>query len=407
MARLRSKIFTFLNRIVTITEDKSNHILKYDIDNLLPQRIIRQVGESGTATSCISILNQYVYAYGLVDENSGKFKVNKDQTLNDLIKDMTPYANFFAGVALHITRNTDGTVNSVTSIPYEYIRKTDSGNYLYNNTFSLTGKYNKSKDVIYPAYRGVKIDTETLAKHIKDYGKDRGEILYLFNKCPGQYDYSIPSFYSAISDIDTDAENSKYELESVNNSFQPSAILTFVGDIDDKTPDEHGNTEWDDIENTLEDFTGNKKDAKGETGRLKLAVFHAPTKEQIPVLQKVDNEHILNAIEASTKRVAKKVARAFGVPDFLIGLGESVGFSTNVISDQITLFNNRVSMPQELICKALRMLYHGMSIELTQFTPIKYIDPLILSKLTTDELREIAGYKPLEIKTDVIPAAGN
>lgn len=400
MPRLRSKIFTFLNRIVTITEDKSNHILKYDIDNLLPQRIIRQVGESGTATSCISALNQYTFAYGLVDENVGKTFVNKHQTMNDLIKEMTPYANMFSGVTLHVSRKIDGTIDSVTSIPFEYVRKSTSGNFIYNNTYSLSGKYDKEKDVIYPPYRGIKIDQGTIENHIKTYGKDRGEILYFFNKKPGQYDYPISDFYSAISDIDTDAENSKYELESVNNSFQPSSILTFVGDIDDKNPDDKGNTEWDEIEETLEGFTGNKKDVKGETGRLKLAVFHAPTKEQIPVLQKVDNEGILNAVEASTKRVAKKVARAFGVPDFLVNLGDNVGFASNIIADQITLFNNRVNMPQELICKALKLIYPELPIELTQFTPIKYIDPLVMQDLTPTERRALYGYKTDETKSN-------
>ena len=55
---VKAKIYTFFNRIVTITENKAKGIINYDSDNLLPQRIARQVAESGTATACIEILNQ-------------------------------------------------------------------------------------------------------------------------------------------------------------------------------------------------------------------------------------------------------------------------------------------------------------------------------------------------------------
>jgi len=39
----RAKVYSFFNRIVTITENKAKGIINYDSDNLLPQRIARQV----------------------------------------------------------------------------------------------------------------------------------------------------------------------------------------------------------------------------------------------------------------------------------------------------------------------------------------------------------------------------
>jgi hypothetical protein len=109
----------------------------------------------------------------------------------------------------------------------------------------------------------------------------------------------------------------------------------------------------------------------------------------------LSNEGILNAIENSTKRVAEKVARAFGVPPFLVGLGGNVGFSTNIIADNIELFNNRVRVLQELITDAFEQCFPQFDFELTQLKPIKYIDSEILKDLTIDERRQIAGYEPL------------
>lgn len=389
----RSKLYYFVNRIVTIVEDKSKDIIKYDIDNLFPQNLIRQIGESGTATSCIEALIQYTYADGLVDEELGKTLINDNTTLNQLTSELIPYACNFQGVALHILRNTEGGIAKVKILPFENIRKSLKGNYIYNPTYSINGKIDIEKDVHYPAFRGSKITPVQVAAHVANYGITVGEILYYFKKKPGQYDYPIPTFYSAISDIDTDAENSKYELESVNNSFLPSGILTLVGDIDDKNKDDYGLTEWGYMEQTLEGFTGQAKDSTGASGRQKLAVLHAKTKEEIPIYQQINNEGILTAIDASTKRVAEKVARAFGVPPFIIGLGGNVGFATNIISDNITLFNNRIKVLQELVLTPLRMCFPEKEFELTQLNPIKYIDPIILQDLTPAERREIVGYK--------------
>lgn len=396
---ISSKIYTFLNRIVTIKEDTSKGIIKYDHDNLFPQNILRYIGESGTATSCVEALNQYIYADGFVDEVLGKELINEKQTWNQLLSESTPFVSNFQGIAYHVSRNVQGGIEKLKPIPFECIRKALSGEYIFNPTYSLTEKLDTKKDVVYPAFRGVQITPEEVKEHILKYGVDKGEVLYHFKKKPGQPHYPIATFFSAISDIETDAENSKYELECVNNSYLPSGIITFVGDIDDENEDDSGNTEWDHIDKTLGDFTGNNKDEKGESGRQKLAVFHSKTKEEIPVYQQINNEGIFTAVDLSTKRVSEKVARAFGVPPFIIGLGGNVSFATNIISDNITLFNNRVKVLQGIITEALQMCFPEKDFTITQLNPVRYIAPEVYAKLTDTEIRDLAGYKTEETKT--------
>jgi hypothetical protein len=405
----RAKVYTFLNRIVNITENNSKGIINYDSDNLFPQRLIRTVSESGTATACIEVLNQYIYAEGLVNEELGKSKANNNQTFNQIINEATSYVSLLQGVAWHVKRDGLGNPVSAKCIPYENIRVADNGNYIYNPTYSLDCKFDTTKDVEYPKYKGAKISSEELkviASYKNNDGETLGEILYHFNKKPGQYIYSIPSYFSAISDIEADAEQSKFELESVNNAFLPGGFLTIVGDIDDKTEDENGKTELDYYVDTCEAFTGNAKDRQGETGRNKLMLLFAKTKEELPVYQSVNTGEVFNAVEQSTPRVAKKVARAFGVPDFLVNLGGSVGFSTNIISDNIVLFNNRVRPLQNLITQSLQMVFPDKDFTLTQNNPIKYIEPIILNTLTETELRALIGYKPKE-EANAIPPINN
>lgn len=396
----KPRTLTYKNRVVKIYKDNNTDLIKYGADNSFPQKLIQQLDESGTATACIDVLTQYIYADGLVNEQLGEFKINEKQTFNELISEITSYVAPFQAVSLYVMRGLDGKVKELKIVPFEQIRKTDRGTFIINNTFG-TNKYKKEKDKEFPAFYGAEITPDELREHVMEWGENTGEILYYFRKKPMKNYYPIPTFFSAIEDINTDAENSKYELESVTNSFLPSGILNIVGNYDNTQEDENGMTQQDYLDATLEQFTGNVKDETGASGRQKLLILQAKTKEELAVYQPLSNEGILNAIENSTKRVADKVARAFGVPPFLIGLGGNVGFSTNIIADNIELFNNRVKVLQSLISDALHQCFPQLDFQLTQLKPIKFIDKEILKDLTVDERRAIAGYEPLNTNNGI------
>lgn len=403
-ARL-SRSLSYQNRVVVISEDKSKDIIKYGAKNDFPQSLIKQLDESGTATACISILEQYIYAEGLVNEQLGNTKCNSKQTFNELISEAATYVAPFQGIALYVMRNAVGDVDKVRLVPFEQVRLSIDGNYIVNPTFG--GKYDKNKDMTFPAFYGAKITPQQLAEHIQEFGQDKGEILYYFRRKPMKNYYPIPTHYASIEDINTDAENSKYDLEAVTNSFLPSGILNIVGNYDNTQEDESGKTQQDYLDETLESFTGGVKDETGASGRQKLLILQAKTKEELAVYQPLSNEGILNAIDQSTNRIANKVARAFGVPPFLIGLGGNVGFATNIIADNIELFNNRIGVLQDLISDALKLCFPAFDFEMTKLKPIKYIDPTVLNDLTVNERRALAGYQELKQQTNGIQAPNN
>lgn len=391
----KPRTLTYKNRVVKIVKDNNSDLIKYGADNAFPQNLINQLDESGTATACIDVLSQYIYAEGLVNEQLGNFKINDKQTFNELIAEVTSYVSPFHAVPLYVMRGLDGKVKELKLVPFEQIRKTDRGTFIVNPTFG-TKQFKKEKSKEYPAFYGAEITPQELQEHVFEWGEEVGEILYYFRKKPMKNHYPIPTYYSAIEDINTDSENSKYELESVTNSFLPSGILNIVGNYDDTQRDESGMTQQDYLDATLEQFTGNVKDETGASGRQKLLILQAKTKEELAVYQPLSNEGILNAIENSTRRVAEKVARAFGVPPFLIGLGGNVGFSTNIIADNIELFNNRVKVLQELISDAFEQCFPNLDFTLTQLNPIKYINPEVFAKLTDAEIRAIGGYETVD-----------
>lgn len=360
----KAKSLTYKNRVVKIVEDNSSDIIKYGADNAFPQKLIKQLDESGTATSCIDILTQYIYANGLANEVLGNTMINETQTFNELISESSTYVAPFHAICFYVMRGIDGKVKALKVVPFEQVRKSKEGTFIINPTFG--DKYNQKKDKEYPAFYGAEISPEQLAQHIADWGEDKGEILYYFRKKPMKNIYPIPTYYSGIEDINSDTELSKYELETITNSFLPSGILNIVGNYDNTTKDEHGRTEQDYMDMALEAFTGNVKDSTGASGRQKLLILQAKTKEELAVYQPISNEGVLNASDLATKRIAEKVARLFGVPPFLIGLGGNVGFATNIIADNIKLFNNRVLLLQNIITDALETCFPNGDFRITQ-----------------------------------------
>ena len=397
-----SKVVEFVARVVTIKDTNlaSEDIIKYDSDNKFPQRLLEQLSESGTATACIEALNQYSYAEGLTDKYKGDLKVNEEQTLNDLIEDILSQGkNVFDGVAIHVMRDGSGNIISSKVIEFANCRKT-ANSIVYNPT--LSSKEDKTQEVKYCQFQGAKVTTEQLEK-IASYKnaekKTVGEIFYYYKKKPGKTIYPVPAYYANISDINADAENSKIELETANNSFMASAILNVPGEIDDTEKGDDGKTDKEALDESIEAFTGNSKDSKGETGRQKILVLNPRTKEEAATLIPLTSEGAFNAIDKSSIRVAGKVAMSMGVPPFIIGLGGNVGFATNIIADNIALFNNRITISQKFALTVVKKLYPELTdLAMTQLNPVKYIQPEVLAKLTDAELRELGGYKTEENK---------
>lgn len=392
--QFKSKVYSFVNLYVPqLVHTKSKSILNYGVNNLFPNELLKTLAESGTATSCVEKLSQFIDADGFQDESSSNLMVNEKQTADGLLTEISSAIATFSGFSLFVRRTADGKINSVEYIDFELIRKTKDGNFIYNKYYG-TEWYKESEDTKYPAFKGVNITREDFAKQIQEFGSV-GEIIYSFKQQAGKRIYPIPSYYAGIEDIKTDAELSKFEYETAVNSFVTSAILTIVGEVDNKTKDDRGKTDQDYLDDTLQEFTGAIKNSKGHSGRNKLTVLSAKTREEVPVLQNFDTKAIMDAASGATDRVARKVARLFGVPSFLVGLDGSTGFNTKMIVDQIDLFNKNINGIQRQISEVFETLYPSLDWTITTFKPIGYVDSEVYAKLTDDEIRAIAGYKPL------------
>lgn len=398
----KSKVYEFMNLFVPQKiENKSKDLFLYGTNNLFPNDLLKTLAESGTATSCANKIDQFIQADGFIEESTANVITNPatGEKADSLLSMISSCVSIYQSFALYVKRTADGKFYSAEYIEFEKLRKTISGHFIFNKNFG-NEYYKEIEDIELPAFKKRDLTPLELSVQVDRFG-DVGEVFYVHKKKVGQNIYPIPSYYSGIEDIKTDAELSKFEYETAVNSFITSAILTIVGNVDNTIKDEKGNTDQDYLDNTIKDFTGAKKDKNGMSGRNKLAVFSAATKEEIPVLQSFDSKAIMDAANGATDRIGRKVARLFEVPPFLIGLESATGFNTKILVDQIDIFNKTVNGTQRFISNALKILYPTYDWTISTFNPISYIPSEVYAKLTDDEIRASAGYKPKEIVTTI------
>ena len=391
ISRIKGLAGSFVNAFLPVYEDKATHLLKYGKDNLLPNQLLSYVADSGVATRAASKLAEYIASDGFVDEASAKFKVNSNQTADQLLQEQSPYLSTITGVAFHVTRK-GGKVFESKSIPVQCVRKKDSG-YIYNETLGQP-KYDKTKDKFYPKYQGADLPNNLLAdKRFAD-----GEILYVYRKTPLNPDYGVPDYYAQIEDVRTSSELAKMDLELSLNGFMPSTIITVVGDIDDKTKDENHKTEADYYREDFRVFTGQDKNANGLTSRFKALLQFAPTKDEVPTMQTIDIKSVLDASNTKRDVIERSVCRLFGVHPVLCGYSDAAVLGNTQAIANASLELTKVANPyQRLMTDAFTQLYPDMDWSISEYMPITYIDPSLFDKMTEDEIRnKLLGLPPKE-----------
>ena len=391
--RARGLVSGFVALFTPEIKDTSIGIFKYGVDNLLPNRLLKYISDSGVSRRAVSKVSEYIASDGFVDRGLAEKYVNAKQTADKLLNEVANYSAFFNGFALHISRNAKGEIASVKNIPFQCVRQKTDLNFVEVNLTYGQPKYEKDKSKTYPKYYGRNLPLDLLTK---DIYKD-GEVLYVFKETADNAYYPIPDYYAQIEDIRTSAEISKMDLELALNGFMPSMMITVVGDVDDVNKDDSGMTELDYVHEDFKQFTGQVKNSEGLSGRFKAMLNFAKTKEEVPVLQTLDIKSILDSSNAKRDVIDRAVCRLFGVHPVLLGYADaSVLGNTQSMANASLELNRVVNSAQRMISEAFGKLFDG-DWTISEYTPITYVDPALFPDMTQDERRnKFLGLEPIE-----------
>lgn len=378
--------------VVKITPNKSGEgVIKFGKDNNFPNLIIDLIDDSGTGSNCLDKTAAFVEAEGFANTELGKTVCNeKGDTYDTVLSMCANNTAYFDCPPLKVTYSEDGEKTFIEYVPFEKLRKRTGGGFVYNENFG-TKDYKAAEDLEMPefTYVGSSIHKKALVDAQVDfYGSQRGWIVYEFNMRPGKTIYPVPIWYSDIEDVQSDAALQKLEMRNIKGGFRPNVIISLVGMLDDETKDENGETQRSAFEKSIDSFTGEEASS--------IMVLESLQKEGLAQVNVFPLADLLDGVDRARPRVARFVCQIFGVPPAIIGMNDSDGFgNSQALLNKIELFKMMIRKKQNLIKRSFQKVFPGVDFTISDLNIIKFIPPEILAKLTDDEIRDLAGYKPL------------
>jgi hypothetical protein len=358
----------------------------------LPNRIVEDLNNSGTATLALRRLHQFIEADGFIEDYTYNRKANSQQTWGELLNPIIENKTKTGGFALRLFFSTNNKIASVKCVPITWIRRRSSG-FVVNPLMGEVGR-NSSLDEYIPEFDPTpdpKQRMKRINEEIKKHGYQVGELYYCFEPKLGRnyHVYPVPDFYSGIEDIQSDAKISTLELTNIAQGWRAQVVIA-TKKYDNLNEDEHGMTERDHFHETIDDFVG--EDA------ARVMHLEANNADEMPQVTILDNKEIVDMTEKSTIRVGEKVCRLIGVPPILCGFNKA-GQLGNVqeLKNTIELFNMTITGIQNFITSKLNYLKPYMeggdqlNFELTKLNPFNFLPDFVMQKLSDEELRDMFG----------------
>ena len=206
--------------------------------------------------------------------------------------------------------------------------------------------------------------------------KEKCEILYIKNYCPGLYYYSLPDWISALQLAVSDGEISNLHFNNITNGFLPAVMINFNNGV--PAPEER---------QTIEDLLQAKFTGTDNAGRFMVSFNDSA--ENKPTIDTINIESLHEKYEYVADYVQDRILVAHRVTSpLLFGVRTKAnGFSSNA-EEMKTAFSIMQTMTiapfQNLILNSLDMVlseggYDNTELYFEQLTPL-----VILSQTAED-----------------------
>ena len=230
-----------IKRTPTIT-DTTDKILRFDTDNLYPQRMEELFKRSTTLKSVYGRLADFINGEGFQDQALAKMIFNcdglKGTSGNRLLKQSClPYAKWSTFCA-HINYNMLGEMCSIRMEPISNVRfglKDASGKivmYGYSANWERDGRSMHDRNIVF--YNRFNPDPEIVLAQMEQAGgiaKYKGQILYL---TPEEGCYPLTMFDSVSDDAQTQAEIALTKVNNIQSNFLATLAVVYHGEFASK-----------------------------------------------------------------------------------------------------------------------------------------------------------------------------
>lgn len=373
-------------------ESKRDEWVLYGEDNLYPNYLLQLLQKSATHNAIIQNKINLVYgdglkAMGLNTEDNARisdFIKNKfsDENLNEILRKCIFDYCVFGGYALEVIYSKDKqSIAQIEHIDFSTVRSGKKNEQGEVEAYYLSPNWERRFIRLNPPIR---IDAYNEKK------PSEKQLVYVKPYFSGNSYYPLPSYIGAINYIDVDVQTGIFHLNNIKNGMSPSMIVNF--------PSVPTKEEQDEIKASLE-----REMASPENAGTFVCMF-SPDKESMPTFEPVQLSDADKLYTVLNELAVQNIITGHGVTSpllFGIKTAGQLGGNQELIT-AFNIYNNNVIKPaQKELVKPFNKIaaYNNLKtdFELNTAVPLAYSfgESVLTQVLTTDELRDIIGYKPL------------
>jgi len=378
-------------------EEKNKDYVLYGTEkpykNRYPDYLVELYNTSSKHNSIVNGKTNYISGRGWgVDETARTLedKVRLEgfiqhpgaDSLFELTKKIVKDNELFGGFALEVIVSKDGKGLVINHIDFGYIRVgTEEDTYFYTSDWS--GRKPEDNE-----------DFETLSLFPWDDTAVKGERYLIYYKTyrPNLKEYPLPTYVGGVPYIEADYEVANYVLNNTKNGYSGGTIWNF-----------HNGQPTDDAQAYIKKQIKAKHHGSNNAGEPVL-IFDDGKDRGVEIISTNPNGQDDKFINLN-KQIQDEIFTAHGVDASVFIKTEDTGFSNNADEVRVAIeaLNLSYVEPQQRIYEQLFnnfATYLGLptALFIEKIAPIKVqlSESTLTAVLTTDELRELAGYKPLE-----------
>lgn len=321
----------------TQKEIRGQEYFAWGDDNKYPQYLYDLYSNVPTLQSIINTLVDYVCG----DEIISDWIYDTNYVISDLIFDIVKSYSIYGGYALSIVRNKLGDVAHISCLDFRNIRSNKEGTHYYYSADFGEKSYGRIKTLCYPKFDK---EQKNVLSSIFYYKDDKYSV------------YPTPLYGAAITACEIEKSIDDYHLNSINNNFMGSVLLSFNNGVPD-----------DNIKNEIEKNFNEKFTGKENAGRV--VISYSEDKEHALTLEKIDTEDFSERYKSLAERSQQAMFTAFRMTPTLVGINDNTkGFAREQYADEYALFNKTMVKPiQKMILRSLSNIIDA-NIEIKPFT---------------------------------------
>lgn len=334
MAVYYEKARPFIKRTPTVV-DTTDRVLRFDSDNLYPQRAEETIKRSATLKSLMDRIADFLNGEGFADPALAKMIVNrqglKGQTANKVLQTVSVPKARYRTVPLHVGYNLMGQICEINPIPFEYIRmglKNKMGkvtHYAYSCNWERDSRKGNEHNIrFYPRFNpdpSVVLEQIEEAKGIYNY---RGQILYL---TPEDDIYPLADFDAVYDDAQVQNEIGLFKIANVQNSFFGTTLFVYPGQFA-STEEREG----------FQEIIAGKTGARNAGKRIGIQ-DPSGTKKASDLVQSLETANLDKQLEYTERSIKENIIESQAFPTMLLGKTPTGLFAQGDMEEAYTYVN--------------------------------------------------------------------